>query len=980
MFGLANEVARDIKEDFPDSFVGVYSYSKYSLTPSIDLEPNLFVQVATDISLGILTLEERIEAFAEKGVMLGIRDYYDISKWINDLPITGLNLLLDRIKYYADNNARVYNAESSDGWGRSGLLYYAASKLYWDPSADRDAILDDFYTKAFGPASAPMKSYYERISSGIPRTDRALALMFRDLDEAQTLAAGDEAILERIRQVQYYARYVWLRTIFVDPLVFGAEQVAVATDTYLLISKTRYQYVLDWRNREPSYLAFLQGAGVSGAEIDALKDYTAPTPQEAQAWMDEALDYFFDGTTGVFPSGTSPIDAPVIEIANLDLVPFGANDEVVYEWNRLRERQMLIPATAGSTVTIDFKFFTDGVFWKDSNDKIIQAIPGDGEGIHEFYAPKTDVYRLACWCRVEPLSNHPVGITVTPTSGRWIEKFSIFYFYVPTNTPAFIMGVDRTTADNPEVRIFDPDFVKVIDEVCTVVTYCEYGMENPADGLWTLVFDAGSSGSNYYLLGVPALTFHDPAKLAVPRSLHPRATEVADLQVTHAALPAQVLGGGEVTLTTTVTNNGPADSTWVHLTDTLPENVDIVSATPTQGSCSNITTLVTCNLGNIDNGANVTVDIVVKPMVTGTLSSVVSITAIESDNAPGNDSDTKQTMVLPAVDLSVAISDSLIPALLENDLTYTVTVTNNGVVAATGVVMTDTIPAFADYVSSSPSQGDSCGEVAGIVTCNLGTISNGANATVDIVVNPTATGTLSNLAGATAIEADPDTGNNAVVHLSTVDPAADLSVTISDSPDPVTVGNSLTYTITVSNNGPLTSTAVSLTSPLLESVTYISATPTQGSCGPTVVEAVLLVTFQEGVAGYASTVDTEIRESEPATGHGVTEFFGWDTDTGSGQEKIALIRFDDIFGSGPGQIPPGATIQEATLTYVVSNPGDPANIREVLIGWVRGCHVQHLWWRSWCPGGRVRHPGGLRHWLPNGHILQGCHRQPHTVV
>ena len=208
--------------------------------------------------------------------------------------------------------------------------------------------------------------------------------------------------------------------------------------------------------------------------------------------------------------------------------------------------------------------------------------------------------------------------------------------------------------------------------------------------------------------------------------------------------------------------------------------------------------------------------------------------------------------VVASADLSVTISDSPMPALLGSDLTYTITVTNNGPATATGVVMTDTLPAFADYISSSPSQGDSCSQAAGIVTCNLGTISDGANATVDIVVNPTATGTLSNLAGATAIEPDPVTGNNAVVQLSTVDPATDLSVTISDSPDPVTVGSPLTYTITITNNGPLTSTAVSLTSTLPGNVTYTSATPTQGNCGE--VAGVVTCTLGIIVDGATATV------------------------------------------------------------------------------------------------------------------------------
>ena len=59
---------------------------------------------------------------------------------------------------------------------------------------------------------------------------------------------------------------------------------------------------------------------------------------------------------------------------------------------------------------------------------------------------------------------------------------------------------------------------------------------------------------------------------------------------------------------------------------------------------------------------------------------------------------------------------------------------------------------------------------------------------------------------------------------------ADLALTNTDSPDPVTVSNTLTYTITVTNNGPDTATDVVLTDTLPSSVTFESATPSAGSC------------------------------------------------------------------------------------------------------------------------------------------------------
>lgn len=61
-------------------------------------------------------------------------------------------------------------------------------------------------------------------------------------------------------------------------------------------------------------------------------------------------------------------------------------------------------------------------------------------------------------------------------------------------------------------------------------------------------------------------------------------------------------------------------------------------------------------------------------------------------------------------------------------------------------------------------------------------------------------------------------------------PSADLSLTKSDSPDPVTVGDTLTYTLTVANGGPDAAADATVIDNLPGSVTFASATPSQGSC------------------------------------------------------------------------------------------------------------------------------------------------------
>ena len=112
---------------------------------------------------------------------------------------------------------------------------------------------------------------------------------------------------------------------------------------------------------------------------------------------------------------------------------------------------------------------------------------------------------------------------------------------------------------------------------------------------------------------------------------------------------------------------------------------------------------------------------------------------------------------IAAPDLSITKSA---PATAESGgtLTYTLTVSNGGPSGAHDVTVGDPLPAGETFISATASQG-SCN---GAVTCNLGTVANGASATISIVVRVTAScgSTLRNTATVSGDEPDPDSGNN----------------------------------------------------------------------------------------------------------------------------------------------------------------------------------------------------------------------------
>ena len=136
-------------------------------------------------------------------------------------------------------------------------------------------------------------------------------------------------------------------------------------------------------------------------------------------------------------------------------------------------------------------------------------------------------------------------------------------------------------------------------------------------------------------------------------------TSGADLDfLSSAATPEPVGVGNGLTLAAHVLNQGPQDATGVTFTDTLPNNVNFVSATASQGSCAQTNGIVTCNVGALASAFDSMVNIVVKPTVAGTLTNTVNVIAHETDPVPSNNTATQTTTVVPVFKLTVSKTGS----------------------------------------------------------------------------------------------------------------------------------------------------------------------------------------------------------------------------------------------------------------------------------------------------------------------------------
>jgi len=230
---------------------------------------------------------------------------------------------------------------------------------------------------------------------------------------------------------------------------------------------------------------------------------------------------------------------------------------------------------------------------------------------------------------------------------------------------------------------------------------------------------------------------------------------VADLAIQKTVDNPAPSVGGNVTFTITVTNNGRARPTGVAVADLLPSGLAYVSSTPSTGSYVAGTGVWT--IGTMTNGAVATLQLTATVLASGSYANTAVATSTTFDPTTPN--------TATATPVPVAVADLAIQKTVNNpapnvggNVTFTVTVTNTGPSTATGVAVADLLPSGLAYVSSTPSSGS---YVAGTGVWTIGTMTNGAVATLQLTATVLASGSYANTAVATSTTFDPTTPNTA---------------------------------------------------------------------------------------------------------------------------------------------------------------------------------------------------------------------------
>src|SRR5262249_46295549 len=159
------------------------------------------------------------------------------------------------------------------------------------------------------------------------------------------------------------------------------------------------------------------------------------------------------------------------------------------------------------------------------------------------------------------------------------------------------------------------------------------------------------------------------------------------------------------------------------------------------------------------------------------------------------------TRILPVNNLVLSMAASTNQVVLGTSLTYSFTVTNQGPIGATRVMLTNPLPSGVNFVSAN-AVGGACTNTGSAVLCDFGNLANGAGGTAQIVLAPTSIGFVTNTAIVAGGEIDSVASNNVAQIITPANTSANLSVAATRSPNPVAVTSNLTCIVSITNNGP----------------------------------------------------------------------------------------------------------------------------------------------------------------------------------
>ncbi|SIN94835.1 conserved repeat domain-containing protein [Singulisphaera sp. GP187] len=359
--------------------------------------------------------------------------------------------------------------------------------------------------------------------------------------------------------------------------------------------------------------------------------------------------------------------------------------------------------------------------------------------------------------------------------------------------------------------------------------------------LGTMQVNTDHAGNAVFNVSLPAgvaagafisATATDPTGNTSQFALNVSTKGTADVGVAVTSSSSSVQVGDTVTFTLVVTNYGSTVARWVTVTNQLPPGVTLISATSADAIAVPGPNSISFLFGGLEVGQSRTATIVVQTSTASgsSITDSASVTSLEGDPNPSNNSASVTVPVNALIDLAVAMQGPTGPVPVGQNVTYIVTVRNLGPSQATGVTLIDLLPDNVTLVSAQASRGTISiqGNTLTTLIPTLDANSTPLVLTIVVATNATTLASITATASLSANEPDALAANNFASVTTTVTPLADLQVRVQDPLVATLVGQPLTYVVTLTNQGPSTATGISLVNVLPTGVLLVSASDNVG--------------------------------------------------------------------------------------------------------------------------------------------------------
>ncbi|WP_193605052.1 DUF7507 domain-containing protein [Nocardioides dongkuii] len=411
------------------------------------------------------------------------------------------------------------------------------------------------------------------------------------------------------------------------------------------------------------------------------------------------------------------------------------------------------------------------------------------------------------------------------------------------------------------------------------------GSYDPDTGTWTIgSLAVGGTATYDFVLGTsdPG-TFTNVASIATvsPTDINSAndsasasvgvRTPVADLVIVKGVDSPESVVGDTVTYTVTVLNRGPDPVRDVYVTDTGPEGVTVLDSVPSQGTVD--VPGGRWEVGTLGSGRSAVLTVTARLDTTGTKTNLVKVDAplLDDPTPEDNESTATVTTLAPAVDVSVTKSvaaaeggpASQIP--VGQDAVFTITATNNAVSGQPATTVTNAVFAdvFDDGLTFVSASGDGTFD-PDTASWSVGSIPVGTTVTLTIRATGTVVGQQNNAHSLVNLDQrDVDETNNSDSAAATFVELADLEVTKSVAPEVAQPGDTVEYTITVTNTGPNDTDDTVVNDPALEPAEITGHTTDNG----TFDEETRTWTIPTLASGETATLTVSVLVSDAASGH-----------------------------------------------------------------------------------------------------------------